>query len=75
MLSQYIVSNYINLSTLLSIIISVKSTEDLVTDLSKWTRHMTTGILVANEKAMAGILMKILTNYLQIVGSLCTFKL
>jgi len=75
MFSQYFVTNYIEISTLLSIIISVKSTDDLVTDLNKWTKHMTTGILVANEKAMAGILMKILTNYLQIVGSLGTFKL
>jgi len=36
---------------------------------------MSTGILVANQKAMAGIVLKILTNYLQIVGSLSTFKL
>jgi len=36
---------------------------------------MSTGILIANEKAMAGILIKILTNYLQIVGSISTFKL
>jgi len=61
--SQYIVINCIYISTLLSIIISVKSTDDLVTDLSHWVRHMSTGILIANEKAMAGLLIKILTNY------------
>jgi len=73
--SQYIVNIIFISSTLLSIIISVKSTDDLVTDLSKWSRHMSTGILVANEKSMTGIIIKILTNYFQIVGSLGTFKL
>lgn len=60
---------------MLSILISVKSTDELITDLMEWKKYMSTGILIANEKAMAGILIKILTNYLQIAGSLGTFKL
>jgi len=36
----------------------------MVIDLCKWTKYMSTGVLVANQKAMAGILIKILTNYL-----------
>lgn len=66
---------YFKISTLLSIIISVKSTDDLILDLNKWKKYVSTGILISNEKAMAGILIKILTNYLQIVGSLSTFKI
>jgi len=75
MFGQYIVIIIFIASTLFFIMISVKSTDDVVSDLSKWTRHMSTGILVANEKAMAGIIIKLLTNYFQIVGSIGTFKL
>ena len=71
----YIVNILIILSTLLSIVISVKSTDGLIIELNKWRKHMSTGILIANEKALPGILIKILTNYLQIVGSLSTFML
>jgi len=48
---HYIVIALILISTLISIIISVKSTDGLITDLHQWKRNIATGILIANEKA------------------------
>ncbi|KAM3138611.1 hypothetical protein pb186bvf_009363 [Paramecium bursaria] len=62
--------------TLISIFISVKGTLDLVQDLIYYIKATKIGFIPSvSDKGTIAILVKILTNYLQIISAIATFQL
>ncbi|CAD8113937.1 unnamed protein product [Paramecium sonneborni] len=65
----------ISLWTLISISISVKSTIEIIKQLARASKLKSIGITIVVTKNNAVNLIKILTNYLQIIASISTFQL
>ncbi|KAM3135852.1 hypothetical protein pb186bvf_012105 [Paramecium bursaria] len=66
----------ITLWTLISVLMSVRGTLEMVDQLIGGLKAMALGLVISVEKqGSIAILMKILTNYLQIVSSISTFQL
>lgn len=59
--------------TLLSVFLSVNSTIKMIDDLIKYARCRTLGKFFVFESASTSILIKVFTNYLQIISSIATF--
>ncbi|CAD8143728.1 unnamed protein product [Paramecium pentaurelia] len=61
--------------TLLSVFLSVNSTLKMIEDLIKYSRLRTLGKFYLFESASTSVLIKVFTNYLQIISSIATFQL